>query len=143
MKMKHIILYFIIHGRLQYHIQYILTITLLHLITSLHINIYKMNIYSEVPTRCRLGIGKSSTASGSRDSEGTYMPELQLDLGASLFCANFTSFHFNTFLLVIFLCLFDFFHSCCSRAQVFGITLVHEFLFYIAILNGTYFGTYS
>ena len=32
-----------------------------------------------------------------------------------------------TFLVTFFFCLFVFFHSCCSHAQAFGKTLVHEF----------------
>ena len=43
------------------------------------------------------------------------------------FCARFTSFHTHASFLTVF-CFFVFFHSCCSNAQVFGKTLVHELL---------------
>ena len=45
------------------------------------------------------------------------------------FRARFSSFHAHASLLTFFR-VFDFFHSCCSHAQVFGKTLVHEFIFY-------------
>ena len=42
-----------------------------------------------------------------------------------------TSFHNHSSLLTFFLCLIFLFQSCCSHAQVFGKTLVHEFpIFY-------------
>ena len=44
------------------------------------------------------------------------------------FCrARFTCFHTHAYLLIFFVCLFILFRSC-SHAQVFGKTLVHEFL---------------
>ena len=48
-----------------------------------------------------------------------------------------TSFHTYSPLLTFFLCFIVLFQSCCSHARVFGKTLVHEFPFPIAILNGT------
>ena len=36
-------------------------------------------------------------------------------------------FHTHASLLSVFVCLIVLFHSCCSRAWVFGKTLVHEF----------------
>ena len=53
--------------------------------------------------------------------------ELQLFLRTSLFLAHFTTFNFHSFLLYFLICFLVFFHSCCSHAQVFGRTLVHEF----------------
>ena len=38
-------------------------------------------------------------------------------------------------LLSIFFCFFVLFHRCCSHVQVFGKTIVHDFLISIAILN--------
>ena len=56
------------------------------------------------------------------------------------FRARFALFHTHASLLTSFVCFFILFHSCCSNAQVFGKTLVHEFpVSYIAILNGTFF----
>ena len=36
-------------------------------------------------------------------------------------------FHTHASLLTVFVCLSVLFHSCCSRARVFGKTLVHKF----------------
>ena len=43
------------------------------------------------------------------------------------FRARFTSYHTHASLLTFFVCFFILFHFCCSHAQVFGKTLVHEF----------------
>ena len=43
------------------------------------------------------------------------------------FVLGFTFFHTHASLLTFFVCFFILFHSCCSNAQVFGKTLVHEF----------------
>ena len=43
------------------------------------------------------------------------------------FRARFTSFHTRSYLLTFYFCFFVLFHSCCSRARVFGKTLVSEF----------------
>ena len=43
------------------------------------------------------------------------------------FHARFTSFHTHASLLTVFVCFFILFNSYCSRARVFGKTLVHEF----------------
>ena len=53
-------------------------------------------------------------------------PELQF-IGTSFFRARFTSFHAHASLLIFF-SFSVFFHSCCFHAQVFGKTLLHEFL---------------
>ena len=47
--------------------------------------------------------------------------------GLHFFRVRFASFRAHSSLLAFFLCFFIFFHSCCSRARVFGKTLVHEF----------------
>ena len=48
-----------------------------------------------------------------------------------LFRVRCTSFHIHFPLLTFFLCFIVLFQSCCSHAQVFGKTLVHEFpIFY-------------
>ena len=43
------------------------------------------------------------------------------------FRARFTSFHTHASLLTFFVCLIVLFHSWCSRARVFGKTLLQEF----------------
>ena len=48
-------------------------------------------------------------------------------VGTFLFRARFTSFHTHASLLTFLFCFFVLFHSCCSHAQVFGKTLMHEF----------------
>ena len=49
----------------------------------------------------------------------------------SFFCVRGTSFHIHFPLLSFFLCFIILFQSCCSHAQVFGKTLMHEFsIFY-------------
>ena len=48
-------------------------------------------------------------------------------VGTSFVRACFASFHSHSSLLTIFVCLIVLFRSCCSRAWVFGKTLVHEF----------------
>ena len=57
-----------------------------------------------------------STASGSSDPEVTV---------GHLLPGLFATFHFHSSLLTS--CFYVFLHSCCSHAQVFGKTLVHEF----------------
>ena len=53
------------------------------------------------------------------------------------FRVRYTSFRIHSPLLTFFFCFIVLFHTYCSNAQVFGKILVHEFLFCIAILNGT------
>ena len=48
-------------------------------------------------------------------------------VGTSFFRARFAFFHTHACLLISFAYFFILFHSCCSHAQVFGKTLVHEF----------------
>ena len=48
--------------------------------------------------------------------------------GLLLFVPAVLFFHTHASLLCVFVCLIVLFHSCCSNAQVFGKTLVHEFL---------------
>ena len=60
-----------------------------------------------------------------------------LSTGTSFFRACFTFFHTHASLLIVFICPIVLLQSCCSHARVFGKTLVHEFPFPIAILNGT------
>ena len=50
-----------------------------------------------------------------------------LAIGPFFLCAHFSSFHAHASLLTFFVCFFILFLSCCSHAQVFGKTLVHEF----------------
>ena len=59
----------------------------------------------------------------------TDVTTLQSDwTGLLFFC---TSFHIHSPLLTLFLCFIVLFQSCCSHAQVFGKTLMHEFpIFY-------------
>ena len=57
--------------------------------------------------------------------------------GLLFFRVRCSSFRIHSHLLTFFLCFIVLFQSCCSHAQVFRRTLVHEFPFYIAILNGT------
>ena len=64
-------------------------------------------------------------------------PECNRPSGHFFFRARFAFFHTHASLLTSFVCFFILFHSCCSHAQVFGKTLVHEFP--IAILNATLF----
>ena len=45
----------------------------------------------------------------------------------SFFRVRCTSFHIHSTLLTFFLCFIVLFQSCCSHAQVFGKTLLHEF----------------
>ena len=45
------------------------------------------------------------------------------------FRAHCAFFNFNSYVLTLFTCFFVSFQSCCSHAQVFGRTLVHEFHF--------------
>ena len=52
------------------------------------------------------------------------------------FRAHSASLHFHSSLLTIVPYFFVLFKFCCSRAQVSGRTFVHEFHFFIAILNG-------
>ena len=47
--------------------------------------------------------------------------------GLLFFRIHGTSFHTYSPLLTFFLCFIVLFQSCCSHAQVFGKTLVHEF----------------
>ena len=47
--------------------------------------------------------------------------------GLLFFRARFTSFLTNASLLTFFICFCILFHSCCSRPEVFGKTLVHLF----------------
>ena len=49
------------------------------------------------------------------------------DKSRFFFHARFPSFHTHASLLTFFVCCFILLHSCCSHAQVFGKTLVHEF----------------
>ena len=46
--------------------------------------------------------------------------------GLLFFRARFAFFHTQASLLTSFVCFFILFHYCCSHAQVFGKTLVHE-----------------
>ena len=51
--------------------------------------------------------------------------------GTSFFRVHCASFHNHSPLLIFFLCCIVLFQSCCSHAQVFGKTLLHEFsIFY-------------
>ena len=53
--------------------------------------------------------------------------ELLLGRRNNFFPARCTSLHIHSYLLILFLCFYVLFHSCCSDAQVFGKTLVNEF----------------
>ena len=81
--------------------------------------------------RCRLGsLSNSSTVFGSNDLRRW---SAQADVGPSalIFFRTRCTFHFHSFLLAFFLRLFVLFQTCCSHAQVFGRTLLHEFhIFY-------------
>ena len=44
----------------------------------------------------------------------------------ALFFRAYFIFHTHDSLLTLFVCFFILFHSCCSHAQVFGKTFVHE-----------------
>ena len=57
----------------------------------------------------------------------TWLDETKSPDRTHFFRVRCTSFHIHSPLLTFFLCFIVLFQSCCSHAQVFGKTLVHEF----------------
>ena len=76
--------------------------------------------------RCRL-VRKFIHCFGAQRPRGKIGLSFSLGLWDFIFRARFTSFHAHASLLVFF-SLSVLFLSYCSHAQVFGKTLVHEFL---------------
>ena len=125
------------------HFQIVNCLNLLKLFNFIILNIFF--ICHSVPPRvtgrgyrCRLcSLGNLSTALGSCDRAGTVSLSYSYNIG-TFFCDCCTTFYIFT-LLFLLSSVSALFYSCCTHAQVFRRTLMHEFHILIAILNGTCF----